>query len=287
MNDIKELFKMGGTISKKTDTIVFIIGAIIMLLFWYIITSTGDIIPKSILPNPIDVLSNYKYLYQEKNLLGETWFSIKLNLVGYLYAILISIPLGFILGLFPITRSLFSRIFDALRFVPLPACQGIFIAIFGLTFSMKSDFLAFGILIYILPVVVQRVISLQDPKNDKEFVFLQTAKTLGATKLQTFRFVYYPYVMRKIIDDIRVLTAISWTYLTIVEIIYKDGAGENGIGSLISVLNRQSQTVSVYAIIFEIVAIGILQDMIWRFISWLFFPDKHNRRTFNLNFLYK
>ena len=268
-----ELFKMGGKVDKKTDTAVFFIGVGILIAFWYFVTST-KMISDHILPNPVKVIKSYSEMWKFNQLGANTWYSVKLNLLGYAYALGISIPLGFLIGLFPIGKSLFNRTFDALRFIPLPATTGIFIAIFGLAFNMKANFLSFGILIYILPVVVQRIQELQNPSNDKDYVYLQTISTLGASQWQTFQYVYFPYVMRKISDDIRVLTAISWTYISIVEILNRDG----GIGALISTFGRSSQITEVYALIFEIVIIGICQDLIFRGIDRLCFPSKYNAK---------
>ena len=280
---MKELFKMGGNITKKTDTFVFVIGIIIMFSFWLLVTTSG-IISNRILPNPINVIGSYQGMFVNANLATNVWYSIKLNFLGYFYALIIAVPLGFIIGMFPIGKSLFNRIFDAFRFIPIPACSGIFIAIFGFVFTMKASFLAFGILIYILPKVIQRVNDLQNPSNDKDYVYLQTITTIGATNWQKFRYVYFPYVMNKISDDVRVLTAISWTYITIVEILNKDG----GIGSMISTYSRQSKTPEVFALIFLIIIIGIWQDLLFKMIDKLLFPHKHNKKPFNFkNFLTK
>ena len=268
------LFKMGGSVRKKTDTTIFFLGLILLLIGWYAITYTGNIIRPSILPNPIKVFSSYQVMFIELSLLDNMWFSIKLNLLGYFYALIVVIPLGFLIGMYPIGRSLFNRIFDAFRFIPIPATVGIFMTAFGVGFGMKAGFLAFGIGIYILPVVIQRVVELQNPANDKDFVFLQTIKTLGATNLQKFTQVYFPYVMGKISDDIRVLTAISWTYITIVEILNKSG----GIGALITTLSHQSRTAEVFALIFLIVFIGVIQDLLFRGLDMLLFPHKHNMK---------
>lgn len=273
---MRELFKLGGSVDKKTDSIVFIIGIGILFSIWYFVTSFG-IIPSKILPSPVDVLISYKTMFYESELTTNAWYSIKLNFLGYFYALLIAIPFGFLIGLFPIGKSLFNKIFDAFRFIPIPATSGIFIAIFGLAFNMKANFLAFGLIIYILPVVIQRINELQNPSNDKDYVFLQTIKTLGANNWQKFRFVYFPYVMGKISDDIRILTAISWTYLVICEILNKDG----GIGAMINTLGRQSRTAEVYALIILIVVIGIFQDMLFKGIDKLLFPYKHNRKPFS------
>lgn len=50
-----ELLKFGGSLSNKKATITGIVGGIVLLCLWYLITITGFISPK-ILPNPVDVV---------------------------------------------------------------------------------------------------------------------------------------------------------------------------------------------------------------------------------------
>lgn len=268
-----QLFKMGGTITHKQALATGIIGAIVLLLLWYLVTMSGEIIRPQILPNPVNVLKAYPDLISNSALFTNTWYTVKLNLMGYFYALIIAIPLGLIIGLFSVTKALFGKYFDALRYLPIPAVSGIFIAAIGIGFDMKASFLAFGIIIYILPVVVQRVSELQNPANDKDYVYLQTISTLGATNWQKFRYVYFPYVMQRVSTDVINLTAISYTYIVIAETLNKEG----GIGALINIMSRQSRTAEVYALLFLIIAIGILQDVLLKKLDVVLFPSKYNK----------
>ncbi len=128
---------------------------------------------------------------------------------------------------------------------------------------MKVAFLAFGIIVYLLPVVVQRV-------NEVKDVYLKTVFTIGATDWQTVKSVYIPSVMSKLINDIRVLTAISWTYIIIAELVNRQG----GIGSLAYIKARQGQIEKVFAILFVIILIGFIQDQIFAFLDNKLFPHK-------------
>ncbi len=217
-----------------------------------------------LLPSPIKVIKAFPELNRNDDVIGNTFYSIKLNFLGYLLAILVSIPIGFLLGLVPLFRGLFSQIINSYRFIPLTAVTGIFIMWLGLGSQMKVSFLAFGIIVYLIPVVIQRVDEVQN-------VYLNTVFTLGASSWQTIRTVYIPYVFSKIIDDIRVLTAISWTYITIVEMLNKGG----GIGELIWTAKRQSRIDKAFAILIIIVVIGILQDRLFVMIDKMLFPHKH------------
>ncbi|HRI27143.1 MAG TPA: ABC transporter permease [Chitinophagales bacterium] len=227
-----------------------------------------DWISNSLLPSPLAVLASFKELFAKDNLLANTAFSVYLNLTGYLIAILISLPLGFFIGLFPLFRALFNRSIDALRFVPLTAVTGLFIAWFGIGTAMKVQFLAFGIFVYLLPVIVQRI-------DDVDNVYQQTAYTLGATKWQQIRTVFIPAVISKVADDIRVLVAISWTYIIVAELV---NANSGGIGALAFKSARMSRIDKVFAILLIIILIGFIQDKLFTLLDRLLFPYKHQTK---------
>lgn len=217
-----------------------------------------------VLPPPPAVIKSYPELFTKDNLPMEMLRSIWLNIQGYFWAISISLVFGFIIGLYPLFRGLFSKQTNALRYLPLTALTGVFILWFGIEDEMKIAFLAFGIIVYLLPVVVQRIDEVQS-------VYLKTVFTLGATDWQTIQSVYIPAVMSKLMDDIRVLTAISWTYIIIAELLNRAG----GIGSLIFIKARQGQLEKVFAILFIIILIGFFQDRIFMFIDRRLFPHKY------------
>ena len=124
--------------------------------------------------------------------------------------------------------------------------------------------MAFGIWVYLVPVVVQRI-------DEVDSIHLQMMKTLGASFWQTVRYVTWPSVISRLSDDIRILVGISWTYIIVAEL-----AGiQGGLGSLIFLGERQSNVGKVYAVIFIIIAIGIIQDAIFKLIDRLLFKFKY------------
>lgn len=263
---LTRLLQLRGTLDARTRLILEIVGILLLILVWHILTVGEDPIVRSgILPSPWAVLASYSELYYDNDLFMNLCRSLGLNLAGYTESIAIALPLGFLIGLFPLFRGTLQRQVDAFRFVPLTAVTGLFIIWFGLGTSMKVHFLAFGILIYLLPVVVQRIDDVQD-------VYTKTVYTLGATKWQTIKSVYIPAVISKLSDDIRVLTAISWTYIIIAESLGNQG----GIGALIwRVGQRQGRVDKVFALLVVIVIIGFLQDKYFTYLDRKFFPHKY------------
>jgi NitT/TauT family transport system permease protein len=226
-----------------------------------------------IVPLPTEVIASYGRLVQKDNLFGNALRSIWLNLKGYFWAVLLCVPIGFAIGLFPLFKGLFSKPVDALRYLPLTALIGVFIIWFGIYDEMKVAFLAFGIIVFLLPTVISRI-------EEVENVYTSTVFTLGATNWQTIKTVYFPAVMSKLLDDIRVLTAVSWTYIIVAEYINKDGGG---LGALIYIKRRLQQVPDMFAIILVIVLIGFLQDMIFVYLGRRLFPYRFYKTTLNGN----
>jgi NitT/TauT family transport system permease protein len=204
-------------------------------------------------------------LFYNNELIMNLCRSIGLNLGGYIKAILYAIPVGFLIGLVPLFRGAFQRMVDAIRFLPLTALTGLFIIWFGIYAEQKINFLAFGIFIYLLPIVIQRIDEVDD-------VYLKTVHTLGAGYWQTIWTVYVPSVISRLSDDIRILTAISWTYIIVAE----TSADQGGIGSLIYRAGQRLGRVDItIACLIIIMLVGVFQDKIFAYLDRKFFPYKY------------
>jgi NitT/TauT family transport system permease protein len=158
---------------------------------------------------------------------------------------------------------MFAQPIDSLRFVPITALTGIFIAISGLGIMTKIHFLAFGIWFYLVPVIVQRIREIPPMQ-------LQMMQTLGATKWQTFYHLQWKSVISRLSDDIRILVGISWTYIIVAEL----KSVEGGVGSLIFLGEKQSRIDKVYLCIVVIIILGMLQDKLLRWIDKQLFKHK-------------
>jgi len=265
MIQTKGLFKFEGDVNDKTKWLLGILGWVGLFLSWLFISSSG-LISDRILPSPLKVIasywelllgSGYEYngvkdlliqLTDKTHLLFHIGFSTMVNVLGYLEAAVIAIPLGFLIALYPAPRYLFEKILNAIRYLPIPAAIGVFIAAFGIGISVKVNFLAVGILVYLLPVVVQRVV-------ETEKVHKQTMSTLGATAWQKMIHLYIPSVMSRVFVDIIVLVAIGWTYISVIEVVNNQG----GLGGIVAAAGRGRSDI-IYAILMLIIALGTLQD---------------------------
>lgn len=263
---LSRMFELRGELLQKEKIMIEIVGAIFMILIWSAICKLNLVSPY-ILPPPWKVVSAFVELYEKDNLVGNILFSLQLNLIGCLEAVIISVPIGFLIGLNPVIKAFSERYLGASRFLPLPATLGLFIAWFGIYVNMKVQFLAVSIIVYLIPVVVQRVA--ETPQ-----VYIDTVKTLGASKWQTIRYVFMPDVFSRVWVDIGVLGAISWTYITIAERINDN---EGGIGALAGIASRQSRTDKVYAVLITIILIALVFDRVHGICDRMMFKFKENK----------
>lgn len=296
----KNLFKLRHQLDKRTSLFLAIGGIVIIVLLWIFLTTpmlenefylspdqieaeikAGNlekepnnnyeklpIVPRASLPQPWKVFTAFGDLYRDNELIKDMFRSIGLNLGGYIKAILWSLPIGFVIGLVPLFRGSFQKIVNSIRFIPLTAVTVLFIVWFGIGSAMKVNFLAFGIMIYLLPVIVQRI----DEVNE---TYLKTVYTLGANAWQTVLTVYIPSVLSRLSDDIRILTAISWTYIIVAE----NSGDQGGLGSLIyRAGQRMGRVDKVFAILLLIILIGVFQDRIFAYLDRKFFPHKYQTK---------
>jgi NitT/TauT family transport system permease protein len=262
-------FCIRGKLTVQSQRAIELIGAIVFLGLWQL--ASGTIIPSSILPSPVQVVMAFPELHVKDAIIYNSIYSIKLNTMGLLEAVAFALPLGMLIGLFPLCRALTERYVTAARFLPLTAVVGLFIAWFGIDMNMKVQFLAFAIFIYLLPVVIQKVDGMEE-------VLVQTVRTLGASTYQTVRTIFVPGVISRVFDDIRVLAALSWTYIVVAEMV---NAGGGGVGALTYIAARQSRIDKVFAILLVIVLIGFVQDQMLKLIDSIAFPYKYAKARSN------
>jgi len=259
----KDYFALRGNLSKREQSALLIIGVVLLLLTWHLITVFTHA-PPGVFPSPIKVLKCFPELHFQDALVRNALYSLYLNQAGMLLSVVMALPLGFLIGLLPLFRGLTERQIAVFRYLPLTLLIGVFIRWFGLEDLMKISFLAVGIFVYLLPTLILRVDEVKE-------VYVQTVKTLGASQWQIVKTVFIPDVLSRVFDDIKVLAPISWTYIIIAEMINKTG----GLGAMAYLFGRQSRADKAFAILLVIILIGILLDKLFTGLDRIFFPHKY------------
>ena len=218
--------------------------------------SYGNIVPTIILPSPTEVLRAFPVLHFEEALVRSAVRSFYRVTMGFALAAAVAIPLGIVMGTFPVVKHFFNPLLDPLRFLPISALVPLFIVWFGIDELQKIVFLFVGIFVYMLPLIVEAV-------DNVEEVYLQTATTLGATRGQLIRHVLIPGSLPAIGEALRVMNGIGWTYVIMAEVVN----ARYGLGYLITTAGKRSHVDQIFALVLVILAIGVVTDWLIRMIN--------------------
>jgi NitT/TauT family transport system permease protein len=213
--------------------------------------SYGGIVPPVILPSPSEVVKAIPYLHFEEALVRSAIASLYRVALGFLLAAAVAIPLGILMGTFPPIKHFFSPVLDPMRFLPISAIVPLFIVWFGIEDLQKIMFLFVGIVVYMLPLVVEAVERVED-------VYLQTATTLGASRWQLVWHVLVPGSSPAIGEALRVMNGIGWTYVIMAEVVN----APSGLGHLITVSQRYGHMDRMFALVLLILLIGVVTDQL-------------------------
>jgi NitT/TauT family transport system permease protein len=236
-------------------------GIAVFLALWCLLTY-GGFVPAVILPSPTAVLRAFPTLHFEEALVRSAGYSLYRVTMGFGLAALVAIPLGLLMGTFPAVQAFCAPILDPLRFLPISALVPLTIVWFGIEESQKIVFLFLGIVVYLLPLVVEAVEHVDE-------VYLQTATTLGASRWQLVSQVLIPGSLPAIGEALRVMNGIGWTYVILAEVIN----APYGLGALITVAGKRSHVDQIFALVIVILLIGVATDQIIRlfnksFLTW-------------------
>ena len=232
---------------------------VLVLAGWCII-SYGRLAPADFVPSPTEVVRGTLQLFIQYDLGTAILISTRRIVLAFLLAAAIALPLGVLMGAFAPIHSVFEPIMAPLRYMPISAFIPLLILWFGIYEKQKIAFLFLGVFVYLLPVVVSAIRAVPEE-------LVQTALTLGASKMQVIRTVLMPAALPEIFDSFRVMNAISWTYVILAEAVNP----EHGLGYMVELARTHQKASWSFAGLIVIGGIGLLTDFLIRSISSILF----------------
>ncbi|HOX03293.1 MAG TPA: ABC transporter permease subunit [Candidatus Paceibacterota bacterium] len=235
------------------------------LLGWWLLTrgELGErMVQPLILPSPIEVLQSFKPLHVEQGLVRSALMSWARVTAGFTLAAMVAVPLGVYMATFPGVSAFFRPLALAGAYVPIVVFIPLSMTWFGTGETQKIGFLFIGCFVALLPLVIREIAAVPA-------AFLDVAVTKGASQWQLVRHVLFPVAKAGIWDHLRGVYGVGWGWIIMAEIVVRP---EYGLGALIGVSERRSQTPSIFAIIIVIVLIAVACDQLWRLGGNLLFP---------------
>ena len=233
---------------------------IAFVLLWHCAATLRDV-PSPLFPGPLQVLEALRELFFEKGFSADVLSSLKRIALSFAVALAIALPLGILMGAFPLVSAFFNPLVSAFRYLPAPAFIPLLLMWLGTGDEQKIAFLVLGV-VWFLITLISDVVR-QVPTD-----FIETAKTLGGSRRVILWTVVVPASLPGIVDTCRQMLAVSWTYLVIAEIV----AATAGIGAMMMRARRFVNVDDIMAGIVVIVVLGLLCDLAFRGVHWLLFP---------------
>jgi NitT/TauT family transport system permease protein len=235
------------------------------VLLWHV-AATRDGAPSALFPAPLQVLDALRELFMEKGFATDVWASLKRIGISFGLAVLIAVPLGILMGTFSVVAAFFNPLVSAFRYLPAPAFIPLLLMWLGTGDEQKIALLVLGVIWFLITLI-------SDVTSQVSADFIETSRTLGGSRRTVLWTVVVPSALPGIVDTCRQMLAVSWTYLVIAEIV----AATDGIGAMMMRARRFVHVDEIMAGIVVIGLLGLLCDLAFRGLHWLWFPYLRSR----------
>ena len=171
------------------------------------------------------------------------------------------------MGCFVKVRALLNPTLGGLRYLPAASFVPLLLVYLGPTDTAKMALLFLGCVFFLIALILDNVLSV--PKE-----FIESAQTMGASRKHIVLRVALPAAAPQILDSMRNMIAVSWTYLVIAEIV----AATDGIGAVMMRGAKFLHIDVIMAGILTIGVLGVLTDILFRYASRFLFPYVYSRK---------
>jgi nitrate/nitrite transport system permease protein len=205
----------------------------------------------------------------DQGILAFTWLSLKLVIQGYLLALVVGVPLGFLLGLSRTFAATFDPLFQILRPVSPLAWLPLGMVLFleakvtvpgtGISYAASEFAAIFTIAVCAMwPTVLNTAVGVRAVPSD----FLNVAKVLRLSRSKTLFKVLLPATLPYMFTGFRLSLGIAWLVIVAAEML----TGRPGIGGF---LWQQYNALSYSHIILCILTIGVVGYILDRGMSFV------------------
>ena len=244
-------------------------------VWWYVTRGEHEerILGYSQLPSPTEAINYFPNLWDSKapqsHLFNNTVKSLTRVAIGFSLALLVGVPLGVAAGCFSLVRAFLSPLILFGRNIPVAALTALVFALFKSGETEKFMFIFIACVAFI-------VSDAADAIRDVAQRYVETALTLGASRLQIVLKVLVPLALPTIFNSARVLFGLAFGYIMLVEVV-NDSAGAGGLGNLLNVGRKRGITEIMAIIILTIPIVAWLIDQCLSLLQCLIFRWRYGR----------
>lgn len=257
------LFEFRRPVKRGTKLWLGLSAWVLFLLTWHILAKSS-ITPDALLPTPWTVMTALFDLIAERGFGWDIWKSVLRILVSFLIALAIALPLGILMGTFPVVESFLNPLVSPFRYLPAPSFVPLLLMWLGTGDGQKIALLVLGVVWFLVTLLMDNTKAVRSE-------IVECSRTLGATRGNVLWRVILPAALPGYVDTARQMLAVSWTYLVIAEIV----AATDGIGAMMMRAKRFVRVEDILAGILVIGILGLLFDLLFRLLHRLWFRYLH------------
>jgi NitT/TauT family transport system permease protein len=255
------------TLSGKQTMTYGLIGALVFFGLWEVAHLLTAEEAKRFLPSPLSVVQALITLIQEKDYMADVGISAYRIFGSFFIACAIAVPLGILMGCFAPIRALINPVISGARYLPAASFIPLLLVWFGPTDSQKMALLVLGVVFFLIALILDNTEAVA-----KELI--EAAQTMGASRREIVINVVGRAASPAIMDSMRNMIAVAYTYLVIAEIV----AAQDGIGAVMMRAGRFLKVDVIMAGILTIGIMGVLTDIVFRVTAHYAFPWNRKRK---------
>ncbi len=237
-------------IRRHEPLVIGLVAVVVFLVAWQLVAN-ARIWSRLFLPGPADVIEAFGDLASGGELAVDVATSAQEFAVGYVFAAVVAIPLGMLLGWYPRLRYALDPFVTFLYATPRIVLLPLFIIWFGIGIESKIAVIFLGAFFAILISTTAGVRSLDTQ-------LIRVARSLGGGDLVIFQTIALPASVPFILTGLRLGLGHALIGVVVGEYV----AAQHGIGKVMMIAGQTFQSAVVFAGLFIIAAAGLVLTLV-------------------------
>lgn len=252
--------KIRKEIGRKQYLLFAILSFAVIFLVWFLIGQSGTV-KEIFLPKPQNVVRYYIDSVKD----GSLWENMKISIyritLGFVYAVILGIPVGILVGTFKKFEAVIRPLCEFIRYMPVPAFVPLIMVWIGIGESAKITVIFIGTFFQLVLMVADDALSVPDD-------LIHAGYTLGSGTKNTIFKILIPAMLPRLMETLRMMIGWAWTYLVSAELV----AANTGLGYTVLKSQRFLKTDAIFANILLIGLLGLITDRIFAVFNKKMFP---------------
>ena len=240
----------------------------------WVIATAGDaetrFISPATLPSPAETIREAPRVFGERRLVANTVRTLGRVCLGFGSSAVVGVPLGVLAACFPAVRAFLAPLMVFGRNIPVAALIPLTFFLFGIGEFQKVMFLFIASVAFVVTDTTAAVLEV--PQR-----YVDTALTLGASRVQIIMKVLVPLAAPAIFNSLRLLFGLAFGYVMLAELV-KFGTDSGGLGDLINMSQRRGEREPILIVLAVIPLVAYAIDRLLWWLQCDLFPHRYGGR---------